>query len=121
MNFERGISPKKALGIGMESMIKEINGVILKKKDFNKRFQDIIKSIQDLSQGSLPLNFIQNLTKIRCSSVVIFIINGEYKIIKNQHYLPSHLEEGKLKNLPFVIKKLKKNYLYLKNTNIIRF
>ncbi len=108
MNFERHIDPKEALGIGIDAMIKEIGGVILRKKDFTRQGQKDIQSINDIVPGPLTPDIFAESTRIYYkSSVVIIIIGDKYKMVKNRYCLPGYKEKGKVKDLPDVIKLLK--------------
>jgi len=95
MNFERGQDPHKAIGIGKESILKEIGGIIVSgeeaKKWREKKFPG--SSPWFNATGDLPEGV----------NVVIQVENGRYEVLRNRISDGSNrsldMEEPKLKGL----------------------
>lgn len=94
MNFERGQDPKKSLGIGMESMLEEIGGILVPPEGFQRGrgfYVDTLKS--------------EYHDQYYQCGVMIAVFNGNYKILKNR-YSDIRGTGGLEKDLPKIIKEI---------------
>lgn len=95
MNFEKGQDPKEALGIGVETMMKELDVIKVYREDFIRGGDMDIKDMKS-----------DTYTKYRKCGIMIAIDKGKFQIIKNRYGNvngDSYYEE---KDLPKIIRTL---------------
>lgn len=89
MNFERGKDPRKSIGIGKESILKEIGGIIVSREE-GKKWRDTKKSVD------YPW-FIASAYSEDQINVVIEVENGRYEVLENLIQDSEFIPDGDLK------------------------
>jgi hypothetical protein len=79
MNFERGIDPKKALGLGWEKVFDEMGGLIFYKESIYQNINHHDYSIQEISLQ----NIAAGKKYLYKASIIIVVVDNQFKIIKN--------------------------------------
>jgi hypothetical protein len=123
MKFERGRDPKEAMGLGLEGMVKEVNGIIVRAEDFTP----VPKTIDDLEGGIRPMDCTKPTLHIpperyRDADVIVAIVGDKYKLIKNRYWLigidDQIQEEGNVSDIPELVEVLKKANLGVQMPNV---
>jgi hypothetical protein len=118
MNFERGIDPKHAMGIGWRAMFESMGDWLLfTEKDLypSKNWNDIsdnTRHYHDISDVS-TIHIHKNIIPLHGASVIIIIIEDKFKILKNR--FSHHDKIYKIEKLPEIVFEIKKEYDRWKN------
>ena len=97
MKFERGKSPKDAMGIGIKESIKNMGGIVLERsKDFYWNAKD----------GSQAITGGQEKVR-KATIIVVYEANNEFSLAKNRF---GDLVIGHMQELPDYIEKWEKEY-----------
>jgi len=109
-NFERGLDPKEAIGLGYKEVFKSMKGCfLLSEEDLYQNVNHQYYSIETVST--------QNLKFLFSAFVIIIVVGNRFKIMKNR--LSS--DDGKIypiEELPEMVFRLKKLYdIWMKERN----
>lgn len=105
MNFERGIDPKEAIGLGYKEVLKSMKGcLLLTEKDL---YQNINNQYHNIETVSIK-NFRVGSQFLYHAFVIIVIVGDKFRIFKNR--ISDDNEIYSLEDLPEMVFKLKKAY-----------
>ena len=115
MNFVRGQGPKEAMGIGLDSILKEIGGIILREdtETWNHVKRDIATEKWDLAglrSGLEDKELRVTQYDLKNKNVIIGISRGRYTILKNRFQYDGP-GEGDEKDLITVLLKMKESFI----------
>jgi len=117
MNFVRGQGPKEAMGIGLDSILKEIGGIILREdtETWNHVKRDITTEkwkwdLAGLRSGLEDKELRVTQYDFKNKNVIIGISRGRYTILKNRFQYDGP-GEGVEKDLITVLLKIKESFI----------
>lgn len=113
-NFERGIDPKEAIGIGYREVFKSMEGcLLLTEQDL---YQNVNNQYWDLESVTTQ-NIRKRSTFLFSAFVIIIVVGDRFKIMKNR----LSNDDGQIypiKELPEMVFRLKKLYdIWMKERN----
>lgn len=104
MNFVRGQDPKEAMGIGLDSILKEIGGIIL--REDAETWDHIKGDIENQNREELRITKYD----LKNKNVIIGVSRERYTILKNRFQYDGP-GEGDEKDLITVLLKLKESFI----------
>jgi hypothetical protein len=105
INFERGIEPKKVLGIGWEKVLEEMGGILIREDGLYRNLNNPNYDIREIT-----IHNIRGSSKLLYEAYIIIIIIGDQFRIMKSRVGPYYNRIGPVSKLPSVVLDFKKKY-----------